>query len=338
MPVVLGGIEASLRRIAHYDYWSDSVRRSIVLDSKCDLLVFGMGERAAWEIARRLDAGEQVREIRTCAAPRTSTGTPRDWEPHRREASRYVTDGGVVVLPVVRGRSAGQGGLRQDGAHVPVRDERPQRPPAPPGRTAARRSTSTRPRCRSTEDDMDGLYDLPFARLPHPSYGGERIPAYETVKHSIVTMRGCFGGCTFCSITEHEGRIIQSRSEGASCARCGRSRAWRASRASITDVGGPTANMYQMRCKDERTESACRRLSCVHPGICENLVTDHAPLVSLLKKVRKEPGIKRVFVASGVRYDLAMRSPEFMPSSRSTTPAGSSPSRPSTTTRTCSTR
>jgi uncharacterized radical SAM protein YgiQ len=159
---------------------------------------------------------------------------------------------------------------------------------------------------------MDGLYDLPFTRLPHPAYAGTRIPAYETVKHSIVTMRGCFGGCTFCSITEHEGRVIQSRSEASVLREVRALSRMTDFRGTITDLGGPTANMYKMTCKDDRTESACRRLSCVHPGICENLVTDHDPLIDLMKKVRKEKGIKRVYIASGVRYDLAERSPEFI--------------------------
>ena len=158
---------------------------------------------------------------------------------------------------------------------------------------------------------MDGLYDLPFTRYPHPSYDA-RIPAYETVKHSIVTMRGCFGGCSFCSITEHEGRVIQSRSEESVLREVRALRRMDGFSGVISDVGGPTANMYQMKCKDERIEKACRRLSCVHPGVCENLVTDHGPLVQLLSKVRKEKGVKKAFIASGVRYDLAELSPEFV--------------------------
>jgi uncharacterized radical SAM protein YgiQ len=161
------------------------------------------------------------------------------------------------------------------------------------------------------EEDMDGLYDLPFVRAPHPSYR-EAVPAFETVKHSIVTMRGCFGGCTFCSITEHEGRIIQSRSEASVLREVRALSRMSGFSGVLTDLGGPTANMYKMACKDDAIESACRRLSCVHPGICENLVTDHAPLLSLMKKVREADGIKRVFIASGVRYDLAERSPEFI--------------------------
>jgi uncharacterized radical SAM protein YgiQ len=163
-----------------------------------------------------------------------------------------------------------------------------------------------------SEGEMDSLYDLPFARRPHWAYEGERVPAFDTIKHSIVTMRGCFGGCTFCSITEHEGRIIQSRSADSVLREVRALSRMDGFGGTITDVGGPTANMYKMRCKDERTESACRRLSCVHPGICENLVTDHQPIIDLLKKVRREPGVDRVYVASGVRYDLAERSPEFI--------------------------
>ena len=164
-----------------------------------------------------------------------------------------------------------------------------------------------------SEAEMDSLYDLPFARRPHWAYEGERVPAFDTIKHSIVTMRGCFsGGCTFCSITEHEGRIIQSRSADSVLREVRALSRMEDFRGTITDIGGPTANMYKMSCKDDTTEHACRRLSCVHPGICENLVTDHGPLVELLKRVRAEKGVEHAFVASGVRYDLAARSPEFI--------------------------
>jgi len=309
VPVVLGGIEASLRRIAHYDYWSDSVRRSIVLDSKCDLLVFGMGERAAWDIAKRLDAGEKVSEIRDIRGTAFAMG--KNWEPLLEKKSRFTTDGGIVVLPSYEEITAS----KEDFAKMAraFQFETNAHNGRPLLQVHGREAVYFNPPALPLEEsDMDGLYDLPFTRMPHPSYGGEKIPAYETIKHSIVTMRGCFGGCTFCSITEHEGRIIQSRSEASVLREVRAMSRMEGFSGVITDVGGPTANMYQMRCKDERTESACRRLSCVHPGICENLVTDHAPLVSLLKAVRKEPGIKRVFVASGVRYDLAMRSKEFI--------------------------
>jgi uncharacterized radical SAM protein YgiQ len=162
------------------------------------------------------------------------------------------------------------------------------------------------------EREMDGLYDLPFVRAAHPAYAGERIPAYETVKESIVTMRGCFGGCTFCSITEHEGRVIQSRSKESVLSEVRKLSRLEGFSGVISDVGGPTANMYKMSCKDEPTEAACRRLSCVHPTICKNLETDHQPLLDLLGAVRRESGVRKVFVASGIRYDLAERSPEFI--------------------------
>ena len=311
LPVVLGGIEASLRRIAHYDYWSDAVRRSVLLDSKADLLVFGMGERAAWEIARRLQAGERVDQLTDVRGTAHVRKNRRAWEDVAADPSRYVTDGKPVVLPsyedVCRDKRAFAQMSRAFQYETNAHNGRPLlqvhgdqavyfNPPALP----------------LEEGEMDGLYDLPFARRPHWSYGDERVPAFETVKHSIVTMRGCFGGCTFCSITEHEGRIIQSRSEGSVLREVRALRRMEDFRGTITDVGGPTANMYQMRCKDDATEHACRRLSCVHPGICENLVTDHGPLVRLLKRVREEPGVERAYVASGVRYDLATRSPEFI--------------------------
>ncbi|HJL14751.1 MAG TPA: YgiQ family radical SAM protein [Sandaracinaceae bacterium LLY-WYZ-13_1] len=307
VPIVLGGIEASLRRIAHYDYWSDKIRRSILLDAKADLLVFGMGERPIWEVARRLDAGEPIEAIRGVR------GTARvlnkgEWE--HVEPSRYVTDGKPVRLPsyeAVRDDPAAFSAmsrafqyetnpgnarpLLQPHGHQAVYFE----PPAVPLET----------------EEMDALYDLPFARAAHPSYDAP-VPAFETVKHSIVTMRGCFGGCTFCSITEHEGRVIQSRSEASVLREVRALRRMDDFRGVVTDVGGPTANMYRMKCRSETIEGACRRLSCVHPGVCENLVTDHAPLVHLLKKVRSQKGVKKVFVASGVRYDLAERSPEFV--------------------------
>ncbi|MEZ4308952.1 MAG: YgiQ family radical SAM protein [Polyangiaceae bacterium] len=310
VPVVLGGIEASLRRIAHYDYWSDSVRRSILLDAKADLLVFGMGERPAWEIARRLAGGEKVSDLVDIRGTAHVKKNRRAWEPLLTAKSRFVTDGGIVILPSyeeakadkVKFAEMSRAFQYETNAHngralLQVHGEEAVyfNPPALP----------------LSEAEMDALYDLPFQRRPHPTYE-EPVPAFETVKHSIVTMRGCFGGCTFCSITEHEGRIIQSRSADSVLREVRALSRMDGFRGTITDVGGPTANMYQMRCKDDETESACRRLSCVHPGVCENLRTDHAPLVDLLRKVRSEKGIKKVYVASGIRYDLAERSPEFV--------------------------
>ena len=310
LPLVLGGIEASLRRIAHYDYWSDQVRRSILLDAKADLLVFGMGERPAWEIARRLADGETVRTLRDIRGTAFAMHHRGEWEPLLEERSRYVTDGKIVVLPsfedVNTDKTAFAAMSRTFQYETNAHNARPLLQPH--GDEAVYFNPPALP---LAEAEMDALYDLPFQRRPHPAYT-ERVPAFETVKHSIVTMRGCFGGCTFCSITEHEGRIIQSRSAGSVLREVRALSRMEDFRGVISDVGGPTANMYQMRCKDEETESACRRLSCVHPGICENLHTDHDPLVDLLRKVRAEPGIKKVFIASGVRYDLAERSPTFI--------------------------
>ncbi len=311
VPIVLGGIEASLRRIAHYDYWSDSVRRSILLDAKADLLIFGMGERPVWELADQLRAGRTIGEIRGIR------GTARvlrkgEWE--SLPASRFVRDGLPVWLPsheAVRGDDADSKAAFSEMSRAFQYETNPgnARPVLQPHEHEA--VYLEPPALPLSTELMDELYDLPFTRVPHWRYE-EPIPAYETVRHSIVTMRGCFGGCTFCSITEHEGRVIQSRSAQSVLREVRALSRMDGFRGVISDVGGPTANMYQMRCKDERIESACRRLSCVHPGVCENLVTDHAPLVSLLREVRQSPGVKKAFVASGVRYDLAERSPEFV--------------------------
>lgn len=307
VPIVLGGIEASLRRIAHYDYWSDSIRRSVLLDSKADLLIFGMGERPVWEVADRLRDGatlEELRDIRGTAHVRRKG----QWE--ELEQSRFVTDGKTLFLPSYDAvKDGGPEFSRMSGMFQKETNPGNGRPLIQAH--GAEAVYFNPPAIPLSTELMDELYDLPFVRAPHPSYS-DNIPAFETVKHSIVTMRGCFGGCSFCSITEHEGRVIQSRSEASVLREIRELRRMDGFSGVITDVGGPTANMYQMTCKDPAIEKACRRLSCVHPGVCENLVTDHTPLVSLLRKVRKEKGVKRAFIASGVRYDLAERSPEFV--------------------------
>ncbi len=317
VPIVLGGIEASLRRIAHYDYWSDTVRRSILLDAKADLLVFGMGERPVWEIARRLEAGEPVGSIRDVRG----TGyliSNAELQRHEADPARHAFERKPVVLPsyedVVQDKTAFARMSRDfqletnPGNARPIVQRHGQRgiffnPPSLPLQDGEGRGGGVA---------MDELYDLPFNRAVHPSYGGEGVPAFETVKHSVVLMRGCFGGCTFCSITEHEGRVIQSRSEASVLREIRAVRRQGDFRGTITDLGGPTANMYRLSCKSEAIESKCRKLSCVHPGVCENLVTDHGPLVQLMQKVRAEEGVKHVFIASGVRYDLAERAPEYV--------------------------
>ena len=274
VPIVLGGIEASLRRIAHYDYWSDSIRRSVLLDAKADMLIFGMGERPVWEVADRLAAGESIEALRDI---RGTAHVLRKGQWESIEPSRFIQDGKPVILPSYEQVKESKEAFSQmSGAFQKETNPGNGRPLIQPhGHEAVYLNPPAEP---LTTDIMDRLYDLPFTRYPHPSYE-ERIPAYETVKHSIVTMRGCFGGCSFCSITEHEGRVIQSRSEESVLREVRALRRMDGFSGVITDVGGPTANMYKMRCKDERIEKACRRLSCVHPGVCENLVTDHDPLV-----------------------------------------------------------
>ncbi|HYE90130.1 MAG TPA: YgiQ family radical SAM protein, partial [Terriglobales bacterium] len=328
VPVILGGIEASLRRIAHYDYWSETVRRSMLVDAKADLLVFGMGERPIWEVADRLRRGERIADIRDV---RGTALLINDAEMKRHEAdpARMVAERKVVVLPSYEEVAADKRAFAEmsrrfqletnPGNARPLAQRHGQRgvyfnPPALPLEDGAGGPGGGGPAADKhlrNAISMDELYDLPFTRLPHPMYT-ERIPAYDTVKHSLVLMRGCFGGCTFCSITEHEGRVIQNRSAESVLREIRALRRQGDFRGTITDLGGPTANMYKLACKSPEIESKCRRLSCVHPGVCENLKTDHGPLIQLMRRVREEDGVKHVFIASGVRYDLAERSPEYV--------------------------
>jgi uncharacterized radical SAM protein YgiQ len=317
VPVVLGGIEASLRRIAHYDYWSDKVRRSILFDAKADLLIFGMGERPVWEVADRLRRGERIEDLRDV---RGTAYLINDEQMRAIEAdpAKRAADQKVVVLPSYEEVVADKRAFAVMSGHF-QKETNPGN-----GRPMAQRHGNRAIYMNSPavplEDGvgtgespvaMDELYDLPFNRVPHPMYT-ERIPAYETVKHSIVLMRGCFGGCSFCSITEHEGRVIQSRSAESVLREVRELRRMGDFRGTITDLGGPTANMYKLKCKSADIEKKCRKLSCVHPGVCENLSTDHGALIDVMKQVREEPGVKHVFIASGVRYDLAERSPEYV--------------------------
>jgi uncharacterized radical SAM protein YgiQ len=316
VPVVLGGIEASLRRIAHYDYWSDKVRRSVLVDAKADLIVFGMGERPIWEVAERLRKGEKLEQIRDVRGTGFMVNDARAKELEADPAAR-AADRKPVVLPSFEEVSVDKRAFaKMSGAFQKETNPGNARPIV---QRHGDRAVYLNPPALPLEDGeghgdapaMDELYDLPFARAPHPKYS-ERIPAWETVKHSVVLMRGCFGGCTFCSITEHEGRVIQSRSSQSVLREIREVRRMGDFRGTVTDLGGPTANMYKMKCKSEAIEKACRRLSCVHPGVCENLVTNHDPLIEVMKQVRAEDGIKHVFIASGVRYDLAERSPEYV--------------------------
>ncbi|MCP3098892.1 YgiQ family radical SAM protein [Myxococcus sp. K15C18031901] len=321
VPIILGGIEASLRRIAHYDYWSDKIRRSILFDSKADLLVFGMGERPIMEVSDRMRRGERIEDIRDVRGTAYLINDEQ-MRAHEADPARRAVDRKTVVLPSYEAVVADKQAFA-----VMSRDFQMETNPGNARALAQRhgnRAIFMNPPALPLEDGvgdpanegrsvaMDELYDLPFNRVPHPLYKDEGIPAYETVKHSIVLMRGCFGGCTFCSITEHEGRVIQSRSAESVLREVRALRRMGDFRGTITDLGGPTANMYKLKCKSEDIEKRCRKLSCVHPGVCENLQTDHGPLIGLMKEVRKEEGVKHVFIASGVRYDLAERSPEYV--------------------------
>jgi len=372
VPLVIGGIEASLRRIAHYDYWSDKVRRSVLVDAKADLLVYGNAERAIVEIAHRLAAGTPIGDIRDVRGTAfsglrpgfteldsTALDAPGRLEPlpdpyamaEERQAAPCSTGdapGTGVAEPLVQLRPrkvdrslqvirmpsfeqvSADPVLYAHASRILHLESNPGNARALVQRHggAAERSAGggagrgadrgidvwiNPPPIPLATPEMDALYELPFARVPHPRHQATKIPAYEMIKFSVTILRGCFGGCSFCSITEHEGRVIQSRSEASILAEIERIRDQTPGfHGIISDIGGPTANMYRMACKTREIEAACRKPSCVYPDICDNLGTDHGPLVTLYRKARALKGIKRVFVASGVRYDLAVRSPEWI--------------------------
>ena len=296
-PVVAGGVEASLRRLAHYDYWSDTVRPSILATSKADLVVFGMGEAPILAIAKRLDAGEDIKQLRDLRSVAWLAGK-KDARP----------DG--VVLPSFEDIKSS----KRDFARATLLAHNELN--CPDGRTLIqahgdRAVVQNPPLPPLSEAEMDRIYDLPFARRAHPSYR-EPVPAYEMIKHSVTVMRGCFGGCSFCSITMHQGRPIQSRSEDSVLRELRALKDVPGFRGTVSDLGGPTANMYKMRCKRPEIEALCRRPSCVHPTKCKLLGTDHGPIVQLMRKARAVPGIKKVLIASGVRMDLAAESPAYL--------------------------
>ena len=298
VPVIAGGVEASLRRLAHYDYWGDKVRRSILLDCKADLLAFGMGEELILEIARRLDAGQTPRELRDMRGVAYAMGAS---ETPPQDALTIPSYEDVLADKMAFARATKM-------IHNETNPYNARRLIQWHDRQAVVANPPTLP---ISEGSMDAVYGLPYTRRPHPSYS-EPIPAFEMIKDSVTIMRGCFGGCTFCSITTHQGRIIQSRSRQSVQAEVTALAADKEFKGVISDVGGPTANMYQMRCVRPEVEAVCRRQSCVHPTICKLLGTDHGPLVQLMQDARETPGIKQVFVASGIRMDLARRSPQYM--------------------------
>ena len=412
MPVLLGGIEGSLRRIAHYDYWSDKVRRSILMDAKADMLMYGNGERSITEILHRLAKGENIKDITNVRGTafilnKNSKQAKKDFievasndvdsigrvdpiinpyvmtddlegceiEQKKDTASQYqgfVKE--VVSNPIIREGSSAtpsdspskggeispsliQGGLGRVDEHTQIVQLRPSKaikhklPPRElcvirlpdfeqvandpvlyahanrilhletnPGNARAlvqrhgeRDVWINPPPIPLSTEEMDYVFDLPYARLPHPDYGDARIPAFDMIKFSVNIMRGCFGGCTFCSITEHEGRIIQNRSEESILREVEKIRDTAPQFTGIiSDLGGPTANMYRLACKDIEIEKNCRKPSCVYPGVCDNLHTDHAPLTQLYRKAREIKGIKKILISSGLRYDLAVLNPEYV--------------------------
>ncbi len=321
VPIVLGGIEGSLRRIAHYDYWSDKVRRSVLIDAKADILLYGNAERAVVEVAHRIAKGTPAHEIDDVrgaavikkAVPEGYTELHADDIADSDEGGRMLRNTQAVVRLPSYEQVAGDPETYARASRVLHRESNPGNARPLVQKHGDRELWVTPPPIPLTTPEMDGVYELPYARGPHPSYEGQKIPAWEMIRHSVTIMRGCFGGCTFCSITEHEGRIIQNRSEGSVLKEIEQIRdKTEGFTGIISDIGGPTANMYRMACKDPDIERSCRRLSCVHPGICPNLNTSHDALIKLYQKARALPGIKKVHVASGVRYDLAVESPAYV--------------------------
>jgi len=349
VPIIIGGIEASLRRIAHYDYWSDKVRRSTLVDSKADMLLFGNAERAIVELAHGLAAGktlQEMREIRGTAF--VLKQTPADWveldsseldepgelishpDPYAMESGCGRSEVGRLVVHNIREvpRDLRDKVVVRLPSYEQVKDDPVMYAHASrvfhletnPGNARPlvqahgnREVWLNPPPIPLTTKELDRVFEQPYTRRPHPAYGEARIPAYEMIRFSVNIMRGCFGGCTFCSITEHEGRIIQNRSEDSIIHEIEAIRDLTPGfSGNISDLGGPTANMWRLHCKDEKIESACRRLSCVFPDICINMKTDQTPLIHLYRRARSVEGVKRVFIASGLRYDLAVRTPEYV--------------------------
>lgn len=390
-PIILGGIEGSLRRIAHYDYWSDKVRRSILLDAKPDVLVYGNGERALIEIMHRLAKGESIKnivDVRGTAFilnksnrylkqryvevasndvdtigrvdpiinPYVMTEDIEGCEIEKDQAKQLAQFHNFqkeqVANPIVKAGDNLADDMQivqlKPSASKAIKHKLPARPwtvirmpsfeqvandkvlyahanrilhlETNPGnaralvqRHADRDVWINPPPIPLTTEEMDYVFDLPYARLPHPSYGDARFPAFDMIKFSVNIMRGCFGGCTFCSITEHEGRIIQNRSEDSILREVEKIRDTAPNFTGIiSDLGGPTANMYRLHCQDPEIEKNCRKPSCVYPGVCQNLHTDHAPLTQLYRKARQLKGIKKILIGSGLRYDLAVLNPDYV--------------------------
>ncbi|MBN1589020.1 MAG: YgiQ family radical SAM protein, partial [Pirellulales bacterium] len=306
VPIIAGGMEASLRRLAHYDYWSDKVRRSILTDAKPDLLVYGMGERPLVEIVGRLAAGEPVEALHDVRGVAYRLGASQSPE-------QDPGWGDPIVLPSFEEVAADKEAFVEM-TRLIHREMNPYCARRLVQRHGRETIVVNPPAMPLSTEEMDAVYGLPFTRQPHPSYAEWKIPAFEVVKDSIQIMRGCFGGCTFCSLGAHQGRIIQSRSEESVLAEIDRVAGSRRPKfgGTISDLGGPTTNMYRMGCSRPDLQRRCRRTSCLRPSVCKWLSTDHGPLIRLLNAARRRPGVKHVYVASGVRMDLAQRSKAYV--------------------------
>lgn len=360
-PIVIGSIEASLRRIAHYDYWSDKVRRSILMDSRADLLLYGNAERAIVDLAHRLSRGEAIDSIRDLRGtayiadavpngwtvvdsshvdqpgkvdPITSPYVDTSADPACKTEQQAAPADDVQTVTIIDPRHARKSGAAAETtvirlpAYETVKSDpvsyahaaRVLHLETNPGNARAlvqahgdKEVWLNPPPIPLTTEELDWVFERPYQRLPHPKYGSAKIPAYEMIRTSVNIMRGCFGGCSFCSITEHEGRIIQSRSQESIVREVEKIRDTTPGFTGVvSDLGGPTANMWQLTCKSEEIEKSCRRLSCVYPGICKNLNTDQTPLIDLYRDVRAVKGVKKVLIASGLRYDLAVETPEYV--------------------------
>lgn len=320
IPIVLGGIEASLRRLAHYDYWSDQIRRSILLDSKADILLYGNAERAIVELAHRLAKKEPIASITDLRGSAIiCKNIPEGWN----EIDATSIDAEIPISSVdniksvIRLPSFEQ--IKNDKllyAHanrIFHLETNPFNARALLQKHAEQNVWINPPPIPLTTEELDGVYDLPYRRVPHPSYLKTPIPAYEMIRFSINIMRGCFGGCTFCAITVHEGRIIQNRSIISILREIENIRDKTPGFTGIiSDLGGPTANMYGLKCRNEQSQKSCKKLSCLYPTICKNMHTDHSQLIALYRKARALLGIKKILIGSGVRYDLAIKSPEYI--------------------------
>lgn len=364
-PIIIGGIEASLRRIAQYDYWSNKVRRSVLIDSGADILLFGNAERALAEVAHQLAAGKSVKDLAYLrgtvhvrkqlpdgwteidstridwpskideipnpydyreAKKKTESGPEQDQEQDQEQTTKGIR---IIPLPLQRkekfdsktcyvrlpsfNKVTNDPALYAHASRVLHQESNPYNAKTLVQKHGNQHIWVNPPPIPLETDEMDWVFDLPYQRRPHPSYGKANIPAYDMIKTSVNIMRGCFGGCTFCSITEHEGRIIQSRSEDSIIREIEKIRDQVPGfTGTISDLGGPTANMYKLNCTSPAIQKTCKRLSCVYPNICKHLNTDHSPTTQLYRRARSVPGVKRVDIASGLRYDLALKDPEYI--------------------------